>query len=278
MVVLATNTCFLGSMADNLDSLERLAGLYERGILTAPEFEAQKARLLQSYEQEQGHPELLHTSGRSLGYLPSTKMAIVATVGSLTLIALALWYYQSRGDQKKLPVSAQMRTQANALSGDEIGFDDASQCVPSASFEAIIDDLKDAADRVGDRAVQLPVRFKSGVEVRAQTGVSNATRVRTSIASVPLSGSWKKLSLIQLKASRWPTGSGFQLSFREPARKAKALLADAGFKVGKVGELVNREGTLIGLEDLNTGSALTCLTSANDPDSSEFDAPSFKAK
>lgn len=263
-------------MADNLDTLERLAVLYERGILTAAEFEAQKARLLQSNElhdlgsSQQGEVE------RSSSLSPRV-ITVVAICAALILLGFTVWQLKISASSEKISDRPAMHLPTSSLSSREIRFTDISQCAPSESFRAIIKELIGARDQAHDDPEPVLVKFSSGTEVQVLTDVSTATQVRTVIATASMEGSWAGLTPVQLKATRWPTGSGFQLKFSESSREAKTLLAGAGLDVGQVGTMVKRGGTMIGLEDLNSGSALTCLTSDVVSDSSELDAPTSTA-
>ena len=249
---------FNDHMSDYIDALERLAALHQRGILTAAEFEGQKVKLLsQERNQSSKHSPELQSKAHLSGLSKKVGVAIIVT----TILAMSLfaWLFTN-----SLPIDAsRKRASVEKQGGSEparlIQFDDLASCTPTTTFQTTLTQMRDAAADNAANGKRRTHLSSVGQSFEVRTGSSNATRDRTTIAVLPLTEIWQGLTLRELKATQWQTGIGLQLTFQESAQIAKEMLKVAGLDVTKIGEPILHTNSVIGLEELSEGSALTCL-------------------
>jgi hypothetical protein len=252
----------LRAMSDNLEKLERLANLFERGVLSKEEFEAQKLRLL-------GRSESLDSPLDKL----SRHKAIIGGSALLFLIVVAsvVVFAKSQHDEVRARIGGSGESQGEMILDAEVQFQDAKTCEPGDGLRELMGRMMDATKAVSGSTDSL-VRvagIRNPLEVRSRDLPSGSRRVK--IASIPLKGMWQGLSMTELRTLQWSDGKieSVQLRFREPIREIEHVAKQLGFTLGAAKE--DQDARVIaGVEPDSAGGMLTCtwLTKQDDTSNS----------
>ena len=250
-------------MTNHLDSLERLAGLRERNILTDAEFEAEKIRLLALHRAQD---EDNRRNGTGLGkWVAQNRTALL--VGLLLFVCMAAAAIGFSGlplrPVEPAPASPPLAHPMGPvnLMTTEVSFSNFADCLPTSAFEQVLQQLRGAEEQPEQPARTVLQLGSKNNSVNVETDEFSASQHTTKIARLQLSQQWHGLTLLGLKTTDWEGGNGFQMIFSQSAHAARANLLKLGFQLPEVGQATRRDGLVTGIEDVAEGSALTCLRS-----------------
>jgi hypothetical protein len=258
-------------MESRFESLERLAALRDRGVLTEAEFGAEKARLL----RVQAAP------GREAGLAPIASNPKLRWIGGGIAVALVLGgllAYAARGDIQRgnsardgRITEGGSRTAVSPRADNQpldtmLVFASIQDCVPGGELGRIVKALGDLSSSAADVAPSIAMEdggpsLPASIR-RVQPRAEGAGAV---IAEAPLAGVWRGLHVVAIRNVRWEglPLSSFEIRFRESAPDAASALRRAGFgnlAAGKLRFAGNPVGTASAatIDSFPDGSALLC--------------------
>lgn len=242
-------------MTDHLDSLERLAGLFQKGILSKEEFEGEKSRLLATFA-ESHHSETGTSGSTSSRWKPWYAVAALTLTFGTTLGTI-VWTDVKNGKstpnqerlsadrpREELAVSVEFESLADCRPGQQLGrvlgrmkeFPGTSQTSALLKFEGIPQSLPVAVGLVGDESS------------------------RSKIASLPLQTSWLGLTTKSVRTVDWDQGSSVSIEVSESLNRVKAVLENAGLPTLQPGKVVAKKDSMYVLLDRTAqrGVSFTC--------------------
>ena len=272
-----------------MDDLERLKSLFDRGGLSAQEYEAEKRRILDEARADRSAPvdpnEAVGPTLRTIGLLVAGSLLLLLLAGAAIMTGV---FWPSRDDT---PASGADRTSTSTqVSGEE----SRSEPTPAAA------PVKKREEQLPDLSSALPLKSWSRCEFDEPftslfAGLDDQGMLRTDVPSVNVQG----LGLLPIEASRERrepddpesnyavtvslpvrgTWNGLKLSrivlydvedaghrysqvrFIEPPEKVRSALVGNGVAVPPLGEwkpVDEHEMMYLGVETIPGGAALTC--------------------
>ena len=253
-------------MNSRLESLEQLGRLRDQKVLSEGEFETEKALLLSHGDEVESDPA--RPSFAKLLQGPNRKRGLIAVA---VAVAIGAYFGLTSGlptnNGKAAPAdatSAQATTaaaQPPSLSAI-LKFDRPDECEAGDELKALFADLRALEPNGAAKSVTAGINgpsFKPDV-LRAEQG--NAV-----IARLLASGSLNGLRVTELRTTRFDASDAqvFQVRFAETPERVRSKLNETGFTIPRPSELKTVEtddghGLVYGVEQVSSGSALTCAS------------------
>jgi hypothetical protein len=253
-------------VSDYLDSLDRLAGLFQKGVLTKEEFESEKARLLAGAQVQAG--TVRWASRTTL----LNRKAVLASLISFTLIggaALGLLVWRDLPDSSPANAIGETDTisaQRTRLEG-RVGFSDLSKCAPDAGFAQLLGRLREAAGLAEESLIWLT---NSPNPILISTARASNDAGTTQIAAVPLATSWLGLHVERVDALSWNQGLATAIHLSDRSARVSEVLAENGLKGLKSGSTFQGNGAFFAIESKSDdGTGFTCGMANGSPPSDE---------
>lgn len=250
-----------------LARLERLGRLKEQGALTQDEFDAEKARLLtRSEESERSTEKAAETRWSDYRrHLPWGIAALAVLVAAAGLFGGSLVnaendaeierHESSQGPSPELPVQSQPQPIVN------LSFEAPSTCTPEGALADALTTMRSLVP--SPKPVQVSADGLGPVVVRVEQVNPDAAK-NVVIAETALRSRLDGLTVVGLRTSRFGDDVfTTQIRFKESAERVRKSLNSKGYDIPAIGELRPGEieedqAYLIGVEELPSGSALTC--------------------
>lgn len=241
-------------MTDYLNSLDRLAGLFERGVITREEFDQQKSLLLAS------RVPVSNDFSKSLAFLRKNAAAlamagvgVLGTIAFVSFIGVDLSQRLASKAERKSPMAAHPRAMNQADS--VVSFESAPLCQPSDRFKNLLAQM--ATPALSDYGS--PNRLVVFTDTNNPLPLSEVLVNGVTLTEIQPKDQWRGLSLVSVRRAEFTTGSGFQLRFRNPIKVVQRELIRSGFSDIPVGSVKRVEDVVIGLEEVDGSVALTCM-------------------
>ena len=265
-------------MIDRLEALERLARLRDGGVLTGAEFETEKARIIAI---DAGAPQLAVTKDAHeevtsrppwAGRVALYRNRWVLGGAAVALIVGSALTYAVLGDIKSVTrpgsIAVVAKPAAQAASPTSLGtvlrFRDPGTCTPSEGLQDLLQTMI-AARNTHNQAADATIRVAGFEEaIVPVVSKSDGSDGSPTIVEIAVPGTWQGLHVTRLHTATWGTDevSALQIHFREPPEQSLSLLKQIGFPLSRVGELTQVGSSMMGLEAISGGSALTCARDA----------------
>jgi hypothetical protein len=247
-------------VSDYIDSLERLAGLFQKGILSKEEFDAEKAKLLSNSRDDTSKERKFLAKA-----FDTRQKRIVALAGLAILCGLALgavvWkdITADAATQNELSASAPEANRQPDPVSPIIDFADLSGCKPGQNLAGLLGRIREsaAATRSGDQVVYLAGTAKAaGVGSHTDNSVGRTVQ----LAGIRISTRWLGLNVTQLKALDFSDGSGVEIDIAEAPQQVAQVLAMNGVPELLAGKIHEESSALHAVEGYGGGgSAYTCI-------------------
>lgn len=232
-----------------------MATLFEKGVLSKDEFEAEKAHLLERYRNAEDTPANVrkwHTSKK--GRIAAGVLVVLAA-GSFVGALVRQNIKQPEGRLSER--ATKNRAGSPATSSPRLGFTNIEQCEPDVQFGELLQDLRKAGSNGQQGSGEL---FLAGsaepIEVRSS--ITDAEPY-LQIDAVPIRSKWNGLNVNEVRSISWATGNGFQINFAERPHQLTSILSRLGLVGVRTGKFMSKNGRAVIVEEFSRGSSWTCL-------------------
>lgn len=243
-------------MSDYLDSLERLAGLCQKGVLTKEEFESEKARLLAGAQVQTG------TVGWASRTALFKRKTILASLVGLTLVGgaalgLLVWKDLPNSSSPNAIDESDAGTDREIRLRGHVGFSDLSKCAPDPEFAQLLGRLREVAGAAEDTSIWLSDTPHPTL-ITTSRGLGDAGA--TQIAAMPLATSWLGLRAERVDALSWNEGLAIAIHLSDTPTRVSGVLAENGLKSLKLGSPIEGTNAFFAIESRvdGVGTIFTC--------------------